>query len=176
MDEPSAVLASDEVDNLFRVIRDLTTEGVAVIYISHRLEEIRRIGDRITDVPGSSEYFLLGVAAYAYEAKTAVLGVPAELLARHGAVSTEVAEAMAEGVRRASGASLAVSTTGVAGPGGGTAEKPVGTVCIGLAWEGGRWSRRYDLGARGRDWVKTITAVMALDRVRRWLLDPENAA
>lgn len=134
-----------------------------------------RIGDWITDVPGSSEYFLLGVAAYAYEAKTAVLGVPEALLARHGAVSTEVAEAMAEGVRRASGASLAVSTTGVAGPGGGTAEKPVGTVCIGLAWEGGRWSRRYDLGARGRDWVKTITAVTALDRVRRWLLDPENA-
>lgn len=134
-----------------------------------------RIGDWITDVPGSSAYFLLGMAAYAYEAKTAALGVPAGLLARHGAVSTEVAEAMAEGARRVAGASVGLSTTGVAGPGGATDEKPVGTVCIGLAWEGGRWSRRYDLGARGRDWVKTITAVTALDRLRRWLQDPESA-
>ena len=130
-----------------------------------------RIGDWITDVPGSSEYFLLGVAAYAYEVKTTVLGVSAETLARFGAVSTEVAEEMAEGARRISGASLGLSTTGIAGPGGGTPEKPVGTVCIALAWEGGRWSRRLDLGARGRDWIKGMTALAALDRVRRFLLD-----
>lgn len=128
-----------------------------------------RIGDWITDVPGSSAYFLGGVAAYDDRVKTAVLGVPAELIERHGAVSPEVAEAMAEGARRISGASLALSTTGIAGPGGGTPEKPVGTVCIALAWEGGRWSRRYDLGDRGRDWVKTITALTALDRLRRHL-------
>lgn len=133
-----------------------------------------RIGDWITDVPGSSDYFLLGVAAYANEVKEGVLGVSPGTLERHGAVSPEAAGEMAEGARRISGASLGLATTGIAGPGGGTEEKPVGTVCIGLAWEGGRWSRRYDLGARGRDWIKTITAVTALDRVRRRLLEGED--
>lgn len=130
-----------------------------------------RIGDWITDVPGSSAYFLGGVAAYDDRVKTAVLAVPAGRIARHGAVSPEVAEAMAAGARRITGASIGLSTTGIAGPGGGTAEKPVGTVCVGLAWEGGAWSRRYDLGDRGRDWLKTITALTALDRVRRHLLE-----
>lgn len=129
-----------------------------------------RIGDRVTDVPGSSAYFLLGVATYSNEAKQGVLGVPADTITRHGAVSLETAEEMARGVRRVSGADLGVSTTGIAGPGGGTEEKPVGTVCVGLAWEGGAWSRRYDLGDRGRDWIKGMTAQIALDRVRRWLL------
>jgi nicotinamide-nucleotide amidase len=129
-----------------------------------------RIGDRITDAPGSSEYFLLGVATYSNGAKTSILGVSEQTLAAHGAVSTQTAEEMAAGARRISGADLGLSTTGIAGPGGGTADKPVGTVCIGLAWEGGSWSRRFDLGARGRDWVKGMTAQLALDSVRRWLL------
>jgi nicotinamide-nucleotide amidase len=132
-----------------------------------------RIGDRITDVPGSSAYFLLGVATYSNEAKTAVLCVAEETLAAHGAVSPRTAEEMAIGARRISGADLGLSTTGIAGPGGGTAEKPVGTVCIGLAWEGGSWSRRFDLGARGREWIKATTAQMALDSLRRWLLGEE---
>jgi nicotinamide-nucleotide amidase len=130
-----------------------------------------RIGDRVTDVPGSSEYFLLGVATYADQAKVRVLGVSERTLAEHGAVSTQTAEEMAMGVRRISGADIGLSTTGIAGPGGGTEEKPVGTVCIGLAWEGGVWSRRYDLGTRGREWIKATTAQAALDRVRRWLLE-----
>ena len=132
-----------------------------------------RIGDRITDVPGSSAYFLLGVATYADEAKVRVLGVSERTLAEHGAVSTQTAEEMAAGVRRVSGADLGLSTTGIAGPGGGTPEKPVGTVCVGLAWEGGVWSRRYDMGPRGREWIKATTAQTALDRVRRWLLEGE---
>jgi nicotinamide-nucleotide amidase len=130
-----------------------------------------RIGDRITDVPGSSACFLLGVATYSNEAKMSVLGVSEQTLAAHGAVSPQTAEEMAAGVRRIAGADVGLSTTGVAGPGGGTPEKPVGTVCIGLAWEGGRWSRRFDLGDRGRDWIKGTTAQMALDSVRRWLMD-----
>lgn len=130
-----------------------------------------RIGDRITDVPGASNVFLLGVVAYANEAKQRLLGVRAETLARHGAVSTETAQEMAAGVRRAAGAALGLATTGIAGPGGGTPEKPVGTVCVALAWEGGVWSRRYQLGDRGRDWVKGWTAQLALDRVRRWILE-----
>lgn len=129
-----------------------------------------RIGDWITNVPGSSEYFLLGVATYSNEAKHEVLGVRPRTLAAYGAVSTQTAEEMAMGARRHAGADLGLSTTGIAGPGGGTPDKPVGTVCIGLAWEGGTWSRRYDLGDRGRDFIKGITAMTALDRLRRWLL------
>ncbi|HSU14598.1 competence/damage-inducible protein A [Longimicrobium sp.] len=129
-----------------------------------------RIGDWVTNVAGSSAYFLLGVATYSNEAKEKVIGVRAETLAAHGAVSTQTAEEMAQGVRRLAGADVGLSTTGIAGPGGGTPEKPVGTVCVGLAWEGGVWSRRYDLGDRGRDWIKGTTAQVALDRVRRWLL------
>ena len=130
-----------------------------------------RIGDRITDVPGSSQYFLLGVATYSNQAKESILGVSAATLAEHGAVSTQTAEEMAAGARRIGGADLGLSTTGIAGPGGGTADKPVGTVCIGVAWEGGVWSRRFDLGDRGREWIKGSTAQMALDSLRRWLLD-----
>jgi nicotinamide-nucleotide amidase len=129
-----------------------------------------RIGDRITDVAGSSAYYLLGVATYSNEAKQNVLGVSPETLASLGAVSTRTAEEMARGVRRLAGADLGVSTTGIAGPGGGTPEKPVGTVCIGVAWEGGVWSRRYQLGERGRDWIKGMTTQLALDCVRRWLI------
>ncbi|HWK90434.1 MAG TPA: competence/damage-inducible protein A [Longimicrobium sp.] len=128
------------------------------------------IGHRITDVPGSSDYFLLGVASYANAAKRDILGVSPATLDAHGAVSAEAAAEMAAGVRRAAGADLGLSTTGIAGPGGGTEEKPVGTVCIGVAWEGGAWSRRFDLGARDRQWVKGMTAQLALDRLRRWLL------
>jgi nicotinamide-nucleotide amidase len=128
------------------------------------------IGSRITDVPGSSEYFLLGVVSYANEAKQQLLGVHAETLAAPGAVSVETAEEMAEGVRRLAGSDLALATTRIAGPGGGTPEKPVGTVCIALSWERGAWSRRYQLGERGREWIKAYTAQLALDRVRRHLI------
>ena len=133
------------------------------------------IGHRITEVPGSSEYFLMGVVSYSNDAKERLLGVRPETLRDHGAVSTRAAEEMAAGIRRLSGADLGLSTTGIAGPGGGSPDKPVGTVCVGLAWEGGTWSRRYDLGERSRDWVKGMTAQVALDRVRRWLLDETDA-
>lgn len=131
------------------------------------------IGHRITEVPGSSAYFLLGVVTYANQAKEQILGVRAGTLEEFGAVSTQTAEEMAAGVRRISGADLGLATTGIAGPGGGTPDKPVGTVCVGLAWEGGAWSRRYSLGERSRDWIKGMTAQIALDRVRRWLLGEE---
>ena len=91
----------------------------------------------ITAVAGSSEVFEYGFVTYANRAKTALLGVPAALIAAVGAVSQEVAASMAEGALAASGADLAVSVTGIAGPGGGSAEKPVGTVWFGLATIGG---------------------------------------
>jgi PncC family amidohydrolase len=87
----------------------------------------------LTDVAGSSDVVLGGAVAYSNASKTALLGVPAELVAAHGAVSEPVAAAMAQGARERLGADVAVATTGVAGPGGGTAQKPVGLVCFGIA-------------------------------------------
>lgn len=127
------------------------------------------IGHRLTDVPGSSVYFLLGVVAYSNEAKQGLLGVSPGTLAAHGAVSRETAGEMARGVRRAAGADLGLSTTGIAGPGGGTPEKPVGTVCVALAWEGGAWSHRYQLGELERTRIKAGTADAALERLAAWL-------
>lgn len=128
------------------------------------------IGHRLTDVAGSSAYFLLGVVAYSNAAKERMLGVSPATLEAYGAVSEQTVEEMARGVRERGGASLGLATSGIAGPGGGTPEKPVGTVCVGLAWEGGAWSRRYQLGERSRDWVKGMSAQIALDCVRRVLI------
>lgn len=129
------------------------------------------IAHRLTDVEGSSAYVQLGVVAYSNDAKQALLGVRQETLEAYGAVSLRTAEEMAAGIRRQASADLGLATTGVAGPGGGTPDKPVGTVCIGLAWEGGVWSHRYQLGERSREWVKGMAAQVALDRLRRWLLE-----
>lgn len=134
------------------------------------------IGHRVTEVAGSSAYFLGGVVAYANAAKTELLGVRDGTLRDHGAVSIEVATEMAAGARSRYGADLGLATTGIAGPDGGTAEKPVGTVCIALAWDGGEDARRHDLGPRERGWIKTMTAQLALDRLRRWLLQPTDPA
>ncbi len=102
----------------------------------------------LTDVPGSSAYFLGGLVTYGNELKTEVLGVPAELIQKHGSVSEEVAAAMAEGCRRITGADFALSATGIAGPSGGTREKPVGTVCIAHADAAETRARRLTLGER----------------------------
>ena len=91
------------------------------------------VGAALTGLPGSSAWYLGGVVAYANELKIRLLGVPAETLAAHGAVSLETARAMAQGARAATGADFAVSITGIAGPAGGTPEKPVGLVFIGVA-------------------------------------------
>ncbi len=95
------------------------------------------IAHRLTNVPGSSDYFAGGVVTYANDAKMALLGVRAETLAAHGAVSEAVAREMVEGVRRRLTADYGVACTGVAGPGGGSPEKPVGLVYIGVAGPGG---------------------------------------
>ena len=129
------------------------------------------IGHRLTDVSGSSEYFLLGVVAYSNAMKESLLGVRRETLIEHGAVSEPTVREMARGVRSAAGASLGLATSGIAGPTGGSAEKPVGTVCIGLAWDGGEWSAEYRLGERTRGWIKEMTTQRALDQVRRHLIE-----
>ncbi len=128
------------------------------------------VAHRLTNVPGSSAYFRGGINAYSNEAKERLLGVPAALLATHGAVSEEVAGAMAEGALRALAAGVAVGVTGIAGPDGGSAEKPVGTVCFGLAAAGHPTiTRRYQLWGN-REWVKLLSSQIALDWVRRHLL------
>ena len=95
------------------------------------------ISSLFTSVPGSSTYFLGAVTSYANSVKMGVLGVPQETLEKHGAVSSETVKAMAEGVRRITGSDYAVSTSGIAGPGGGSKNKPVGTVWVGVASEKG---------------------------------------
>jgi nicotinamide-nucleotide amidase len=94
------------------------------------------ISAKFTDIAGSSDWFERGYITYSNEAKIHDIGVPAELIAKHGAVSTEVAEAMARGTLKASHSDLALSVTGVAGPTGGSLEKPVGFVCFAWAWVG----------------------------------------
>jgi nicotinamide-nucleotide amidase len=124
------------------------------------------VGHRLTEVPGSSTWLRGGVVAYANEVKRQMLGVSEVTLSQRGAVSEETAAEMAEGVRRALGADLGIGVTGIAGPSGGTAEKPVGTVCFGLARDAGSVSHRYQLWGT-RDWVKLLASQIALDWVRR---------
>lgn len=126
-----------------------------------------QVGEMLTRVPGASNYLLLDAVVYSNSAKEAVLGVSPELLRAHGAVSSESAAAMAEGVLRVAGADLAVSITGVAGPGGGTDEKPVGTVWFGLARKGEPTITRHRKLPWGRDRVQTLSAYIALELVRR---------
>lgn len=132
------------------------------------------IAARITAVPGSSAYFLAGNVTYSNEAKSRMLEVPAELIERHGAVSAEVALAMATGARRGAGSDLALSVTGIAGPDGGTPEKPVGTVYIALADASSCIVERYNFQG-DRDVVRSITCFTALDWLRKYLLNLNRA-
>lgn len=127
------------------------------------------VAKRLTDVPGSSAYFLGGVVAYSNEAKAALLGVSEETLRRHGAVSAETAVEMALGAVRRFGAALGVSVTGIAGPGGGSEEKPVGLVFIGCAAGERALARRFQFTGN-RDRVRQYTAMAALDLIRRCAL------
>jgi nicotinamide-nucleotide amidase len=125
------------------------------------------LGGALAAVPGASDVFLGGVIAYANSVKQQLLGVPAGALAAHGAVSDPVALAMAEGARRATGADWAIAVTGVAGPGGGSADKPVGLVHIAIAGPAGSSSAAVRFGAtRGRSWIQTLTVGEALNRLR----------
>ena len=124
------------------------------------------VGELVTAVAGSSDYLLLGAVTYSNAAKTSMLGVSPEILRAHGAVSAECAIAMAEGARRLASSDVAVSITGIAGPGGGSDNKPVGTVWLALALAGETWVTRHRfLG--DRDAIRAHAAHVALDLVRR---------
>ncbi|MBX3332517.1 MAG: competence/damage-inducible protein A [Nitrospira sp.] len=132
------------------------------------------IAYRLTQVPGSSSYLDRAVVCYSNQAKMELLGVPEHLLREHGAVSREVAEAMAKGMRERTGVSVALSVTGIAGPGGATETKPVGLVYIGL--DGGRddmMTREFRFHG-DRSVIRQRAAQAALDMLRRWLMNKGN--
>jgi PncC family amidohydrolase len=129
------------------------------------------LADQLTNVPGASAVVRLGVVAYSNEAKKEVLGVQAETLERHGAVSEAVAREMAEGARQAGRTDYAIATTGIAGPAGGTPEKPVGTVFIAVAAAQGTEARKM-FNPWDRRTFKEVTARQALDDMRLRLLQP----
>lgn len=126
------------------------------------------IGDRITNLPGSSEYFMGSVVAYAYQAKVALLGVAWDTLNSRGAVSHETVLEMARGARKAMSTDIAVSVSGIAGPGGATDEKPVGTTWVGLAAADGEWTRHF-LFAGDRVENKSSAADAALQMLLDYL-------
>lgn len=127
------------------------------------------VGMRITAVPGSSEYFLGGVLCYSNDAKQRLCGVSPELLEKHGAVSAEVAEALARGVREALRSSVGLSITGIAGPAGGTSEKPVGLVYVGLS-DSGRTKHLRRMIPGDRDTIRERATYFALSNLRRFLM------
>ena len=122
------------------------------------------LAHRLTNIPGSSEYFQLGTVVYHNRWKEELLGVPGELLARHGAVSREVAEAMAKGIRQKAGTSIGIGITGIAGPGGGTEEKPVGLVYLGMDFKVKVevWREQWVGSRQDIKWSSTQWALMKL--------------
>jgi nicotinamide-nucleotide amidase len=127
------------------------------------------IGHRLTNVPGSSAFFIGDFVTYSNDMKSELLGVSKNTLREYGAVSEQCVLEMAAGARARAGADVAVATSGVAGPEGGTPEHPVGTVCIALVGDGVKAARRHQM--RGaRDWIKLLTSQVALDWLRRHAL------
>ncbi len=124
------------------------------------------LAEMITDVPGASDYFLAGWVTYGNRAKTAQLDVPEELIIKHGAVSAPVAAAMAQGACRKTGADASLAITGIAGPGGGTSEKPVGLVCIASVVRGKQEVQEYRFPPADRNTVRVRAAMSALNLLR----------
>jgi PncC family amidohydrolase len=126
------------------------------------------IGSRITDVAGSSEYFLGSIVAYAYEVKVSLLGVSWDTLNTYGAVSHKTVLEMARGARERLKGDLAVSVSGIAGPGGGTPEKPVGTTCVGLVIPDREWAKTFHFSGN-REENKSASATAALQLLLDYL-------
>ena len=165
-----AVFTTREEDTLESVVGDLLRAAGATLTAAESCTG-GLFSQRITAVPGSSDYFLGAAVTYSNELKTRLVGVPPEMLAGHGAVSEPVARAMAEGVRRSLGSDWGVGITGVAGPGGGSAEKPVGTVHLAVAGPRDGEVEHRQLRLPGdRDRVRRFAAQIALEMLRRRLL------
>lgn len=126
------------------------------------------VGHRITNIPGSSEYFMGGIVSYSYEAKVAVLGVSWDTLHSFGAVSRETVLEMANGAKKLLEVDIAASISGIAGPGGGTLDKPVGTTWIGLVAPDGEWARKFIFDG-DREQNKAASAEAALQMLLDYL-------
>ncbi len=157
-----------DVDSLEQVVGDgLRRRGMTLAVAESCTGGL--LSKRITDVAGCSDYYLGGVCSYSNSVKMNVLGVRAETLDTHGAVSPQTAEEMAAGVARTLGADVGVGITGIAGPGGGTDEKPVGLVYISVYCKG-EWHTRRTVNTNGRDRIRNHAASTALDMIRRYFL------
>jgi nicotinamide-nucleotide amidase len=165
-------LYSTNGEAMEEVVARMLTENRATIAVAESCTG-GLLAERLTNIPGSSSYFLGGVVCYSNELKSALVDVPAELIESRGAVSPEVALALAEGIRKRTGATIGVGVTGIAGPGGGTPEKPVGLVHIGIADERGPRERRFQFPG-DRERIRMHASQTALDSVRRYFLFPRN--
>jgi nicotinamide-nucleotide amidase len=167
----------EELDTIVYSSQGESLEQIVLYYLGMRGQTLATaesctgglVAQRLTSIPGSSRSFLGGVVVYSNELKTSLAGVPAPLILQHGAVSAEVAKSLAEGIRRRTGASYGVSITGIAGPGGGTEEKPVGLVYVAVADE--KETEVVEKNLVGdRDRVRHWASQQALDLVRRRLM------
>lgn len=174
---PTERLIRDRLGDLVYGVDDEELHDVVIQMLSQRRMTVGtaesvtagQVAQRLARVPGASEYLKGGVVAYTIGVKQQLLGVPSELIQKNGAVSAEVAEAMAVGCRRVIGSDVAVSTTGLAGPGDGGEGKPIGLVYVGLAWDGGVASKEIRwFGSRTE--IQNRTAKSALNELRLWLL------
>lgn len=156
-------------DTLERIVAALLTERGLTLSMAESLTG-GLVTDRLTDVPGSSAFLDRGIVAYSNDCKMDLLGVPSAILEQYGAVSEQTAVLMAEGVRKLGKTDLGVATTGIAGPGGGSETKPVGTVYVAVA-DGSRRVCRHFAFRWDRRLIKEITAQHALDMLRRFILE-----
>jgi nicotinamide-nucleotide amidase len=168
-------LRERHADHIYTETGESIDDLVAALLAGHRIAtgescSAGKLAARLTDVPGSSEYVAGGVVAYSNEAKVDLLGVPPEMIASHGAVSPEVADALADGAMDRFRADLGVGITGVAGPGGGTEAKPVGYVCICVKAADGRIIARDPHLPGRRDDVRDRSVSVAMHMIRRLLL------
>lgn len=163
-----------DVDSLEQVVvQEMTARGLTLATAESCTGGL--MGKRITDVPGASACYLGGVVSYQNEVKENLLGVRHETLITKGAVSEDTACQMAEGVRKALGADIGISTTGVAGPGGGTPEKPVGLIYVGISTKDKTWAVRILRLRQSRESLRRLASSTAFDLVRRHLEGLDNA-
>ena len=165
-------LVSRHGETLEEVVGRVLMENHATIAVAESCTG-GMLAERLTNVPGSSNYFLGGIVCYSNDLKTSFVDVPAAIIESKGAVSSEVALALADGIRRRAGATLGIGITGIAGPGGGTPEKPVGLVHIGIADERGPRERSMRFPG-DRERIRQYATQAALDFVRRYFLYPAH--
>ena len=162
-------LLSTEGYPIEAVLGDLLRKNGATIAVAESCTG-GLISNKLTNIAGSSDYFLFSAVSYSNESKVKILGVSEGVLEKYGAVHEETAKQMAEGVRRIAGSTYGISTSGIAGPDGGTPEKPVGTVCIGIATSSFANGMRFNFPFTERLRNKEIFAAVAMDILRRELL------